>query len=50
MLLSGLTILIVASHIPFLGGPVRAIALLTGMGLLVDRLHAAWAPIHRVCA
>jgi anti-sigma factor RsiW len=49
-LLAGLAILVVASHIPFLGGLVRIIAVLTGMGLLVDRVHAAWASIHRVPA
>jgi anti-sigma factor RsiW/cytoskeletal protein CcmA (bactofilin family) len=49
-LLAGLTLLIVASHVPFLGGLVRVIALLAGMGLLVERLQAAWASIHRAPA
>jgi anti-sigma factor RsiW len=49
-LLTGLAILVVASQIPFLGGLVRVIAVLTGMGLLVDRTRAAWASIHRVPA
>ncbi len=46
-LLTGLVILIVASHLPFLGGLVWVIAVLTGMGLLVDRARAAWASVHR---
>jgi cytoskeletal protein CcmA (bactofilin family)/anti-sigma factor RsiW len=49
-LLAGLAILVVASHLPFLGGLVRAIAVLAGMGLLVNRAHAAWASLHRVPA
>jgi cytoskeletal protein CcmA (bactofilin family) len=47
-LLTGMAILVVASHVPFLGGLVRVIAILAGMGLLVDRARAAWASIHRV--
>jgi len=47
-LLTGMVILVVASHLPFLGGLVRIIAVLTGMGLLVDRARSAWASVHRV--
>jgi hypothetical protein len=49
-LLTGLVILVFASHLPFLGGLVRVIAVITGMGLLVERARAAWASVHRVPA
>jgi len=43
-----LALLVVAIHIPFLGGLVWVIALLTGMGLFADRARTAWVSIHRV--
>ncbi len=42
-LLVGLVILIFAFHLPFIGGVLRAMAILTGVGLLVDRGREAWA-------
>jgi cytoskeletal protein CcmA (bactofilin family) len=36
-LLAGLAILVVLEHIPFLGPPISVIALLMGLGLLVER-------------
>jgi hypothetical protein len=45
-LLAGLAVLAVGSAIPFLGTPLRIIVMLTGLGLLVERLHAAWRAAH----
>lgn len=41
-LLAGLAIVIVATEVPFVGPPLRIIVVLTGLGLLVERLHTAW--------
>jgi len=41
-LLAGLAIVIVATELPFVGPPLRIIAILTGLGLLTSRVHDAW--------
>ena len=41
-LAAGLAILVVLTHLPFLGDAVRVVAVLTGLGLLVERLRSAW--------
>jgi cytoskeletal protein CcmA (bactofilin family) len=45
-LLVGLVIVIVASALPFVGVPVRFVVVLSGLGLLVERLHAGWRAAH----
>ena len=49
-LLLGLLLAMVAMSLPFVGGPVRAVVILTGLGLLVDRLRRAWAAMPRPAA
>ncbi len=49
-LLAGLVILIFAFHLPFIGGVLRAMAMLTGVGLLVDRGREAWAATRPAAA
>jgi cytoskeletal protein CcmA (bactofilin family) len=41
-LLVGVLILMVAMHIPFLGGILRFVVALLGLGLLTDRVRSAW--------
>jgi anti-sigma factor RsiW len=41
-LLVGLTVVIVAIELPFLGAPVTVLIVLTGLGLLVERARHAW--------
>jgi cytoskeletal protein CcmA (bactofilin family) len=41
-LAAGLAILVVLTHLPFLGGALRAVAIVIGLGLLVERARAAW--------
>jgi cytoskeletal protein CcmA (bactofilin family) len=41
-LLVGVLILTVATHIPFLGGILRLVVALVGLGLLTDRARSAW--------
>jgi cytoskeletal protein CcmA (bactofilin family) len=41
-LAAGLAILVALTHLPFLGGPLRVVAVLTGLGLLVERASSAW--------
>ncbi|MCG8590515.1 MAG: hypothetical protein MJE66_14590 [Proteobacteria bacterium] len=41
-LLVGLAIVMVAVHIPYLGPLVRTLVILTGLGLLSDRVLSAW--------
>jgi cytoskeletal protein CcmA (bactofilin family) len=41
-LLVGVLILTVATHIPFLGGILRIVVALVGLGLLTDRARSAW--------
>jgi cytoskeletal protein CcmA (bactofilin family) len=41
-LAAGLAILVVLTHLPFLGGALRVVAVLTGLGLLVERTWSAW--------
>jgi len=41
-LLAGLAIVIVASELPWVGVPIRVFVVLTGLGLVVERLRAAW--------
>jgi len=41
-LAAGLAVLVVLTHLPWLGGALRAVAVLIGLGLLVGRAHAAW--------
>jgi cytoskeletal protein CcmA (bactofilin family) len=41
-LLVGLVIVIAATQIPFVGFPVRFVVVLTGLGLLVERLRSGW--------
>ncbi len=41
-LAAGLAILVVLTHLPFLGGPLRVVAVLVGLGLLVERARSAW--------
>jgi hypothetical protein len=45
-LLVGLVIVIVACELPFLGGPLRFAIVLTGLGLLVDRVRSVWQGLH----
>jgi cytoskeletal protein CcmA (bactofilin family) len=49
-LLAGLAIVIVASELPLLGGPVRFVVVLTGLGLLVQRVYSAWHDARSVAA
>jgi cytoskeletal protein CcmA (bactofilin family)/predicted anti-sigma-YlaC factor YlaD len=49
-LLVGLVILVLAMHTPVLGGVVRAVAVLTGVGLLADRARIAWSALRRAAA
>ena len=49
-LLVGLVILVLAMHTPLLGGVVRAVAILTGVGLLADRARIAWSALRRAAA
>jgi cytoskeletal protein CcmA (bactofilin family) len=41
-LAAGLAILVALTHLPVLGGPLRVVAVLTGLGLLVERARSAW--------
>jgi cytoskeletal protein CcmA (bactofilin family) len=41
-LLVGVLILTIATHIPFLGGVLRFVVALLGLGLLTDRARSAW--------
>ncbi len=41
-LAAGLAILVVLTHLPFLGDALRVVAVLTGLGLLVERAWSAW--------
>jgi hypothetical protein len=45
-LLLGLVIAIVTGALPFVGVPVRFLVVLTGLGLLVERVHAGWRATH----
>jgi hypothetical protein len=41
-LAAGLAILVLLTHLPFLGAALRVVAVLTGLGLLVERARSAW--------
>jgi hypothetical protein len=41
-LAAGLAVLVVLTHLPFLGEALRVVAVLTGLGLLTERALAAW--------
>jgi cytoskeletal protein CcmA (bactofilin family) len=41
-LAAGLAILVALTHLPLLGDPLRVVAVLTGLGLLVERARSAW--------
>ena len=41
-LLVGLAIVIVATALPFVGLPVRFVVVLTGLGLLAERVRSGW--------
>jgi len=41
-LIVGLSIVIVATAIPFVGGPIRFVVVLTGLGLLAERIRSGW--------
>jgi len=43
-LLAGLAILVVAEHVPFLGPPIGVVAMLLGLGLIVERARASCGP------
>jgi cytoskeletal protein CcmA (bactofilin family) len=43
----GLAILVVLTHLPFLGGALRVVAVLTGVGLLGERVLATWRERRR---
>jgi cytoskeletal protein CcmA (bactofilin family) len=45
-LLVGLAVLIIAAHLPFVGFPIRILAMLVGLGLLVERVRSGWRAIH----
>jgi cytoskeletal protein CcmA (bactofilin family) len=45
-LLIGLAVLLVAASIPFVGLPIRIVAMLVGLGLLVERARSGWRAIH----
>jgi anti-sigma factor RsiW len=45
-LLAGLLVLMVGTHIPFLGGLVVLLVVLAGLGLLVDRARGAYKAAH----
>jgi len=47
-LASGLAILVVLTHLPFLGDALRVVAVLIGFGLLVERASDAWR--HRAAS
>jgi len=38
----GLAVLVLLTHLPFLGGALRVVALVVGLGLLVERGREAW--------
>jgi cytoskeletal protein CcmA (bactofilin family) len=41
-LAAGLVVLVALTHLPFLGGALRVVAVVTGLGLLVERALSAW--------
>ena len=41
-LLVGLVIVIIATAIPFLGHPIRFVVVLTGLGLIAERVRSGW--------
>lgn len=41
-LLLGLVVMLFCMSLPFVGGPIRVIAVLTGLGLLLERTRVAW--------
>ena len=45
----GLPVLIFAMHAPYLGPPAHVVVVLCGLGLIVERAHAAWTD-RRVAA
>jgi cytoskeletal protein CcmA (bactofilin family) len=45
-LLLGLVVVLLAVSLPFVGGPIRLIGLLTGLGLLFDRGSRMWRGQH----
>jgi cytoskeletal protein CcmA (bactofilin family) len=47
-LLVGLAIVIVAMALPFVGHPIRFVVVLTGLGLLAERLRSGWRATHPV--
>lgn len=47
-LLVGLVIVIVATALPFVGRPVRFVVVLTGLGLLTERVRSAWRATRAV--
>ncbi|MEE9606863.1 MAG: zf-HC2 domain-containing protein [Myxococcota bacterium] len=42
VLLAGLAVLMVGVSLPFVGPPLRVVAVLAGLGLLVERAQSAW--------
>lgn len=49
-LLAGLAVLVVAGHLPAVGFAVRAVVVLSGLGLLVERALAVWRTPSRAAA
>jgi hypothetical protein len=47
-LLVGLAIVIVATALPFVGLPIRFVVVLTGLGLLADRVRSGWRATRAV--
>jgi cytoskeletal protein CcmA (bactofilin family) len=45
-LLAGLVIVVLATHAPFLGGVLRAVTILTGVGLLLERARRGWPALR----
>jgi hypothetical protein len=41
-LLVGLVIVLVGMNLPFVGGLLRLLVILTGLGLLVDAVRSGW--------
>ncbi|MDJ0853261.1 MAG: zf-HC2 domain-containing protein [Myxococcota bacterium] len=45
-LLVGLVIVVFATHFPYVGGPLRVVTVLTGVGLLLDRARQGWPTLR----
>lgn len=41
-LLAGLVVVVIVTHLPYLGGTLRVLTILTGIGLLAERMRGGW--------